>query len=194
MVYFPAIDRLNSLRRNSSFQALTNNSIGRKKDRGGIEADEKFKKRIVSKRELVDNLKQIVVSYSKYRHAGVMETEASIKAVQVLIAQGNILYAAEFLQNVVFINLNMSDEEKVHRFSALSKLYSRLGFKRKSAFFNRVAAMRCVAPQNPNTDWNSCYNLLLKTLPGYNISFQTPSCDSNSVGWPALQVQVRHDL
>ena len=51
----------------------------------------------------------------------------------------------------------MNDEEKVHRFSALAKLYSEIKFTRKSAFFNRVAAMRCVAPQNPNPDWKLCY-------------------------------------
>ena len=50
-------------------------------------------------------IREIVVHYSKYRHAGVIETEACIKAVHVLIEQGNLLFASEFLQNVVFINL-----------------------------------------------------------------------------------------
>ena len=50
-------------------------------------------------------LREIVVHYSKYRHAGVIETEACIKAVHVLVEQGNLLFASEFLQNVVFINL-----------------------------------------------------------------------------------------
>ena len=50
-------------------------------------------------------IREIVVHYSKYRHAGVIETEACIKAVHVLVEQGNLLFASEFLQNVVFINL-----------------------------------------------------------------------------------------
>ena len=41
-----------------------------------------------------------------------VETEASIKAVHVLIEQRRYLMAAEFLSNVVFINLQLSDEEK----------------------------------------------------------------------------------
>jgi hypothetical protein len=86
--------------------------------------------------------------------------------VQVLLEQGDRLLAAEFLQNVVFINLQMTDDEKVRRFSALSALYARLGFRRKAAFFQRVAAMRCVAPQNPHTDWPACYSLLYKALKG----------------------------
>jgi hypothetical protein len=130
-----------------------------------------------------------------------------IFSFQVLIAQGNILFAAEFLQNVVFINLQMNDEEKVQRFSALSKLYSRLGFRRKAAFFHRVAAMRCVAPQNPHTDWAMCYQLLLKTLSGYDIDFQpsSPAAASTTTtnkssrvtsapGWPALQIQIMQEL
>lgn len=44
-----------------------------------------------------------------------METEASIKAVYVLIEQRRYLLAAEFLSNVVFINLQLSDEEKVYK-------------------------------------------------------------------------------
>ena len=37
--------------------------------------------------DLVDMFREIVVHYSKYRHAGVIETEACIKAVHVLIEQ-----------------------------------------------------------------------------------------------------------
>lgn len=77
----------------------------------------------------------------------------------------------------VFDLFQMNDEEKVHRFSALAKLYSEIKFTRKSAFFNRVAAMRCVAPQNPNPDWKLCYQLLFRTLGGYNIDY---SCQSSS--------------
>ncbi len=123
---------------------------------------------------------------------------------QILIEQNNVLLAADFLQNIVFINLQMNDEEKVHRFSALSRLYGRLGMRRKSSFFHRVAAMRCVAPQNPQTDWSACYSLLLKALPGYNIDFQKASSmgkkqknrvsEAHPVGWPALQIQIMQEL
>ncbi len=88
---------------------------------GDVENDETFAKRIISNRDLVDSLREIVVHYSKYTQAGVVETEASIKAVHVLLEKGNIIFASEFLQNVVFINLQMTDEEKVQRFAALSK-------------------------------------------------------------------------
>ena len=119
-----------------------------------------------------------------------IETEASIKAVRVLTEQCNYMMAAEFLQNIVFINLQMNDVEKIQRFSALADLYKDIGFRRKSAFFLRVAAMRCVAPQNPHPDWSLCYSLLLKANAGYAIQLSnTVSLKTIYNGWPALQVR-----
>lgn len=49
----------------------------------------------------------------QYRQAGIIETEASIKAALVLIEQRQTLAAAEFLQNAVFISLQLTEDEKV---------------------------------------------------------------------------------
>ena len=142
--------------------------------------------------EIVEKYREAVIHYGKYKHAGIIETEASIKAVMVLIKQGNFLLAAEFLQNIVFINLQMNDAEKIARFLALSDLYSQIGFQRKSAFYKRVAAMRCVAPQNPSHDWRSCYHLMLAAVPGYSLDLTSSSSPGH--GWPALQVQLLQEL
>ena len=142
--------------------------------------------------EIVEKYREAVIHYGKYKHAGIIETEASIKAVLVLIKQGNFLLAAEFLQNIVFINLQMNDAEKIARFLALSDLYSQIGFRRKSAFYKRVAAMRCVAPQNPSHDWRSCYHLMLSAVPGYSIDLASSSSPHH--GWAALQVQLLQEL
>jgi len=142
--------------------------------------------------EMVERYREAVIHYGKYKHAGIIETEASIKAVLVLVKQGNFLLAAEFLQNIVFINLQMNDAEKIARFLALSDLYDQIGFTRKSAFFKRVAAMRCVAPQNPQHDWTACYRLMLSAVPGYSVSLTSSTAPSH--GWPALQVQLLQEL
>lgn len=71
--------------------------------------------------ELVEKFRELVIHYSKYRQAGIIETEASVKAVRILteksfvgvVASTKTLAAAEFMQNVVFINLNLTDMEKV---------------------------------------------------------------------------------
>lgn len=67
-------------------------------------------------------------------------------------------------------HLQLSEEEKIQRYSILSELYELIGFHRKSAFFKRVAAMQCVAPTIPEPGWRACYKLLLETLPGYSLS------------------------
>jgi hypothetical protein len=66
--------------------------------------------------------------------------------------------------------LQLSEEEKIQRYSILSELYELIGFHRKSAFFKRVAAMQCVAPSIAEPGWRACYKLLLETLPGYSLS------------------------
>lgn len=68
------------------------------------------------------------------------------------------------------LRLQLSEEEKIQRYSVLSELYELIGFRRKSAFFKRVAAMQCVAPTIPEPGWRACYKLLLETLPGYSLS------------------------
>ena len=146
----------------------------------------------LSDQEMVERYREAVIHYGKYKHAGIIETEASIKAVQVLIKQRNFLLAAEFLQNIVFINLQMNDAEKIARFLALSDLYSQIGFTRKAAFFKRVAAMRCVAPQNPQHDWAACYELMLAAVPGYAVELDLAAAPER--GWPALQVQLLQEL
>ena len=151
--------------------------------------------KVLKASDIIEKYKECVVHYSKYRNAGVIETEASIKAVRVLTEQCNYLLAAEFLQNIVFINLQMNDEEKIQRFSALADLYQGIGFKRKAAFFLRVAAMRCVAPQNPHPDWSLCYSLLLKATSGYYLDLtKTVSLKTQYIGWPDLQVYFKRAI
>ncbi|KAK3861552.1 hypothetical protein Pcinc_028634 [Petrolisthes cinctipes] len=152
-------------------------------------------KHCLSPDDIVDKYRESIVHYSKYRNAGVVETEASIKAVHVLIEQRRYLMAAEFLSNVVFINLQLSDEEKIARFNALADLYHQIGFHRKASFFRRVAAMRCVAPKDQQLDWGQCYRLLLQTLEGYKICLDPLQFQKDgSQGWPSLQIQILQEL
>jgi len=142
--------------------------------------------------EIIEKYRDCVNHYAKYKNAGIIETEASLKAVKYLVINRSFLLASEFLQNIVFINLQLSDREKIERFISLSDLYSKIGFQRKAAFFQRVAAMRCVAPGNPQHDWGACYSLMLKAVQGYDLDL----CASipPDKGWPTLQVQLLQEL
>ncbi|GAA6083925.1 trafficking protein particle complex subunit 9 isoform X1, partial [Tachysurus ichikawai] len=147
-----------ALTSSSGISADTSSEIGRAKN-------------CLSPEDIIEKYKEAISYYGKYKNAGVIELEACVKAVRVLAIQKRAMEASDFLQNAVYINLGqLSEEEKIQRYSVLSELYELIGFHRKSAFFKRVAAMQCVAPTIPEPGWKACYRLLLETLPGYSLS------------------------
>uniref|UniRef100_A0A8C2YZF9 Trafficking protein particle complex subunit 9 n=1 Tax=Cyclopterus lumpus TaxID=8103 RepID=A0A8C2YZF9_CYCLU len=166
----------------------------------GISADTSTEigraKNCLSPEDIIEKYKEAISYYGKYKNAGVIELEACVKAVRVLAIQKRAREASEFLQNAVYINLGqLSEEEKIQRYSILSELYERIGFHRKSAFFKRVAAMQCVAPTIPEPGWRACYKLLLETLPGYSLSLDPKDFSKGTHrGWAAVQMRLLHEL
>lgn len=59
---------------------------------------------------------------------------------------------------------------QIDRFTTLSDLYTSLGFVRKASFCLRFAATRHVSKNNPNPDWQQCYNLMLQATSGFKLS------------------------
>uniref|UniRef100_A0A8C7V8B1 Trafficking protein particle complex subunit 9 n=1 Tax=Oncorhynchus mykiss TaxID=8022 RepID=A0A8C7V8B1_ONCMY len=167
----------------NGISADTSSEIGRAKNCLGPE-------------DIIEKYKEAISYYGKYKNAGVIELEACVKAVRVLAIQKRAMEASEFLQNAVYINLGqLSEEEKIQRYSILSELYHLIGFHRKSAFFKRVAAMQCVAPTIPEPGWRACYKLLLETLPGYSLSLDPKDFSKGSHrGWAAVQMRLLHEL
>ncbi|XP_075599372.1 trafficking protein particle complex subunit 9 isoform X3 [Balearica regulorum gibbericeps] len=166
----------------------------------GINADTSAEigraKNCLSPEDIIDKYKEAISYYGKYKNAGVIELEACVKAVRVLAIQKRSMEASEFLQNAVYINLRqLSEEEKIQRYSILSELYERIGFHRKSAFFKRIAAMQCAAPSIPEPGWRACYKLLLETLPGYSLSLDPKDFSKGTHrGWAAVQMRLLHEL
>ncbi|XP_048085395.1 trafficking protein particle complex subunit 9 isoform X1 [Alosa alosa] len=166
----------------------------------GINADTSTEigraKNCLSPEDIIEKYKEAISYYGKYKNAGVIELEACVKAVRVLAIQKRAMEASEFLQNAVYINLGqLSEEEKIQRYSVLSELYELIGFHRKSAFFKRVAAMQCVAPTIPEPGWRACYKLLLETLPGYSLSLDPKDFSKGTHrGWAAVQMRLLHEL
>ncbi|XP_073961512.1 protein brunelleschi-like [Choristoneura fumiferana] len=135
-----------------------------------------------------------IIDYSKYQNAGIIETEACFKAARISVEQGNYLLASGFLQNVMFINLTLSEQEKIQRFDTLAELYKEIGFLRKAAFCQRLAATRHVSHNNPNPDWQRCYYLMLHSFPGHKLSLDPNYVMQHQMGWPVLQIQLLHEL
>ncbi|XP_060523752.1 protein brunelleschi [Cylas formicarius] len=138
--------------------------------------------------------REAIIHYSKYQNAGIVETEASFKAARIAVEQNHALKVASFLQNVVYINLALSEQEKIQRFETLADLYSQIGFNRKAAFCMRLAATRYVSPQNPSPNWSRFYALMLQSLPGHQLILDPVEMRATGQGWPALQVQILQEL
>ncbi|NXV06746.1 TPPC9 protein, partial [Cettia cetti] len=173
------------------FCALTSNGIN-----ADTSAEIGRAKNCLSPEDIIEKYKEAISYYGKYKNAGVIELEACVKAVRVLAMQKRSMEASEFLQNAVYINLRqLSEEEKIQRYSILSELYERIGFHRKSAFFKRIAAMQCAAPSIPEPGWRACYKLLLETLPGYSLSLDPQDFSKGThKGWAAVQMRLLHEL
>ncbi|CAH1773233.1 unnamed protein product [Owenia fusiformis] len=211
IVNYPRTERPTSFSRNLSFSTRRGISAMQKatfspgsirarssnplQSQNGLDSFNAKTKNCLMPDDIIDKYKEAIVHYSKIKQAGIIEMEASIKACRVLILQLKYLEASDFLQNVVYINIQQSDEEKIQRYSTLSSLYSQIGFQRKAAFFRRVAAMQCVAPSNPKPAWLQCYNLLLQALNGYKISLDPSEFPrAYPSGWPVIQLRVLHEL
>lgn len=135
-----------------------------------------------------------IINYSKYRHAAIIETEAALKAARICIEQNQNLDVAMFLQNVLYINLNMNEQERVQRFETLTELYQRIGYHRKAAFCQRLAAWRHVAQSNTNPDWSQSYRLMLDSFSGHKLSLDPIEVLQNNAGWPCLQIDLLQQL
>ncbi|KAJ0174593.1 hypothetical protein K1T71_009701 [Dendrolimus kikuchii] len=144
--------------------------------------------------DIAPKYRKAIIHYSKYQNAGIIETEACFKAARIAVEQNNSLNASSFLQNVIFINLTLSEQEKIQRFDTLAELYKEIGFLRKAAFCQRLAATRQVSPNNPNPDWQQCYYLMLHSFPGHKLSLDPNYVIQHQVGWPALQIQLLQEL
>lgn len=141
LVLYPEMQRSVPLHRNASLQE----GSPRKTSQASSGAPIITKKHVVNTlppEEIAKRYREAIIHYSKYQNAGIIETEASFKAARIAVEQNHALQAASFLQNVVYINLSLSEQEKIQRFETLADLYTQIGFIRKAAFCLRLAATR----------------------------------------------------
>ncbi|KAK9876811.1 hypothetical protein WA026_015049 [Henosepilachna vigintioctopunctata] len=196
IVLYPNIQRGTGLHRNASLQEgspkkIPTSPITNVTDIGNLR---KTMTNLLAPEEIAKKYREAIIHYSKYQNAGIVETEASFKAARIAVEQNHALQAASFLQNVVYINLTLSEQEKIERFETLADLYTQIGFIRKASFCQRLAATRYVSPQNPSPNWSQCYNLMVQSLPGHRLTLDPVEVKNNDQGWPALQIQLLQEL
>ncbi|CAK9819366.1 Protein brunelleschi [Anthophora quadrimaculata] len=202
LVLYPNMCRSLPLQRNSSLQEGSpgkqrrgSQAVATLPSPPAIEVVKSNMPHILLPEEISKKYHEAIVHYSKYQYAGIIETEASFKATRISIEQNCTLQAASYLNNVILINLSLSEQEKIDRFTTLSDLYTSFGFVRKASFCLRLAATRHVSQNNPNPDWQQCYNLMLQATSGFKLSLDPVDMSPDSHrGWPVIQIQVINEL
>lgn len=149
---------------------------------------------IIQPEDISTKYREAIINYSKYRMAGIIETEAALKAARICIEINQNLDVAMFLQNVLYINLNMNEQERVRRFETLTELYQQIGYHRKAAFCQRLAAWRHIAQSNTNPDWSASYRLMLESFCGHKLSLEPTEVIASNQGWPCLQIDLLQQL
>lgn len=149
---------------------------------------------IIKPEDITNYYRKAIINYSKYRHAATIETEAALKASRVCIEQNRPLDVAMFLQNILYINLSMSESDRVKRFEVITELYQQIGYQRKAAFFQRLAALKHVQQGTQTPDWTQSYRLMLGSFTGYLLSLDPLEVLENAAGWPALQIDLVQSL
>lgn len=163
-------------------------------DRRDILLGTAYPSNILMPDDITNKYRDAIINYSKYRHAGIIETEAALKAARICIEQNQNLDVAMFLQNALYIDLNMTEQERVQRFETLTGLYQKIGYHRKAAFCQRLAAWRHVAKNNSNPDWNQSYRIMLDSFSGHRMSLDPIEVLQSNSGWPCLQVDLLQQL
>ncbi|KAM8715640.1 hypothetical protein ACLKA7_002655 [Drosophila subpalustris] len=149
---------------------------------------------ILKPEEITNYYRKAIINYSKYRHAATIETEAALKASRICIEQNRPLDVAMFLQNILYINLSISEAERVKRFEIITELYQQIGYQRKAAFFQRLAALKHVQQGSQAPDWTQSYRLMLGSFTGYLLSLDPLEVLENAAGWPSLQIDLVQNL
>ncbi|KAK6627902.1 hypothetical protein RUM44_010384 [Polyplax serrata] len=198
LVLYPHLHRTYSLHRNSSLQDGSPTKSPKTSLSNGIAGTNEVVNTITNNlppSDIPKYYREAILHYSKYQNAGIIETESCFKAARISIEQGMTLHTAMVLQNVVFINLQLSEQEKIQRFTMLADLYKQIGFHRKASFCSRLAATRFVSSQNPTPDWTQCYNFILQALAGHKMTLDPIEFTKDGPqGWASLQIQLLREL
>lgn len=182
---------------NTASNLSSENSSGYSNDsdsKTAADAKRQMPSNILQPDEITTKYRESIINYSKYRMAGIIETEAALKAARICIEQNQNLDVAMFLQNVLYINLNMNEQERVRRFETLTELYQQIGYHRKAAFCQRLAAWRHIAQSNTNPDWAASYRLMLESFCGHKLSLEPTEVITSNQGWPCLQIDLLQQL
>lgn len=177
---------------NSTSSSSSTSTISAANYRSGNRVD--LPANILKPNDILIFFKSAIINYSKYGIAAIVEIEAAFKAARIFIEQNRHLDVAICLQNILYINHSMTKMDSIKSMEVMTSLYQQIGYRRKAAFFQQLAALKHVHPNSGNPDWSQTYRLTLSSFPGYNLSLDPLEVLETNSGWPCLQIELLQSL
>lgn len=157
--------------------------------------------------EIYGRYKEACCHYAKFKMAAIVELECSLKATRVLATRDKFLQASEFIQNAAFITLETNPEKtsnvekNMEKTCVIGQLYEKIGFRRKSAFYQRLTALQTISSRIEKLDrsnWEKCYYLLLPSIFGYHLVLDPIVYEKRiaerDIGWMNIHLQLLQEL
>ncbi|KFD51482.1 hypothetical protein M513_07695 [Trichuris suis] len=165
--------------------------------------DSKYLSHRLSSQQILDTFVQAIANYKKLPFATKLELECVFKAAHLLAELKTSCFLDQFftLSSCKFLDddyKQISDEEKARICWWMAHLYLRTGFRRKYAFYCRLAALFFIShnecqPNGMDT-YRTVYPLLLKALDSYTKGINSATDTETYYGWPGVQVNILHEV
>ncbi|CAK9303695.1 unnamed protein product [Gordionus sp. m RMFG-2023] len=146
--------------------------------------------------QVSERFRHAIDLYDEIPEAASIRFETILKTIHYHAQINQNLTAALYIQEAIYLRLNIKDEDTVSKYLAISDLYGIIGMKRKEAFYKRVASLQTVSAIESNPLWIECNLLLTQVLSGYSIPLDLKELRSEKMhsGWPSIQHRIMNEL
>ncbi|KAI6240334.1 hypothetical protein M3Y99_00465100 [Aphelenchoides fujianensis] len=158
--------------------------------------------RDIDYKEIIGRLKLALENYERFTFASYVEFECVIRVVNVYRMERMFIETENFLREHVGKYLSdtftfFDNCTKSNICMIAANIYTLMGFKRKNAFYARLAVLfRLHVDDNEfrsESDYRDVYPTLYRTLPGYGINDSVQDFRSE-VGYVSIQVKALHEV
>ena len=94
-----------------------------------------------------------------------------------------------------------SVEKTMEKTCVIGQLYEKIGFRRKSAFYQRLTALQTISSRIEKlerSNWEKCYYLLLPSIFGYHLTLDPLDYEkrvgARDIGWTSIHLQLLQEL
>ncbi|KAI6223447.1 hypothetical protein M3Y95_00891200 [Aphelenchoides besseyi] len=160
------------------------------------------KSRDIDHKEIIARLKLALENYERYTFVSYVEFECVIRVVNVYRLERMFIETENFLREHVGKYLSdtftfFDNFIKSNICMIAANIYTLMGFKRKNAFYARLAVLfRLHVDDNEfrsEDDYRIVYPVLYRTLPGYGIN-ETTNELASKMGYVSIQVKAIHEV